>query len=47
MTSVLLGAGYEIGDKIGHTMAYVLLVLAILIFVWVMFKYLNTDELNG
>lgn len=47
MTSVLLGVGYEIGDKIGFFATYTLLILAAIIFIWVMFKYLNTDELNG
>lgn len=47
MTSIILGAGYEIGDKIGNIATYTMLILAALIFIWIMFKYLNTDELNG
>jgi len=47
MTSIILGAGYEMGDKIGNILAYTLLVLGVLVFIWVMFRYLNTEELNG
>lgn len=47
MTSIILGVGYELGDKIGNIATYTMLVLAVIIFIWVMFKYLNTEELNG
>ena len=47
MTSIILGAGYDMGDKIGNIITYVLLILAALVFIWVMYRYLNTEELNG
>lgn len=47
MTSILLGAGYEMADKIAGILTYSLTILFALVFIWVMFKYLNTDELNG
>lgn len=47
MTSIILGAGFDMGDKIGNVVTYTLLILAVLVFVFVMFRYLNTEELDG
>lgn len=46
MNPVLLNV-YEAGDKIGGIAAYALTIIGALIFIWVMFKYLDTSELNG
>lgn len=42
----LLSAAYDIGDKIGHTLAYVLLGLMLIVWLWIMFKYLDSKDLN-
>lgn len=45
MTSVLLNA-YDTGNAIGEVVTYVLLALMTIVWIWVMFKYLNTSDLN-
>ncbi len=48
MTSVLLqSAFYKIGDAIGSFSALGLTVIFVVIWIWVMFKYLNTSDLKG
>lgn len=42
----LLSAAYDIGDKIGHIGAYTLLGLMLIVWLWVMFKYLDSHDLN-
>lgn len=46
MTTILLGAGYELGDKIGVISGWALTIFFVIIWVWVMFKYLNTNNLK-
>lgn len=46
MTTSLLNAFYEAGDKIGHYASYAFLFLGCIILVLVMLKYLNTSDLN-
>lgn len=45
MTPVLLNM-YELGNKIGEFSTYLILVLMTIVWIWVMFKYLNTSNLN-
>lgn len=37
---------YELGNKVGGFSAYALAIVMALVLIWVMFKYLNTSELN-
>lgn len=46
MTTVLLGAGYELGNSIGVISGWVLTIAFVIIWIWVMFKYLNTSNLK-
>jgi len=46
MTSVLLNAIYNGGDKFGHVAAYVILGLMLIVWTWIMVKYLDTSDLN-
>lgn len=45
MTAMLLNA-YDTGNAIGETATYVILALMAIVWIWVMFKYLNTSDLN-
>jgi len=45
MTATLLNA-YETGNAIGATVTYSIVVIMAIIWIWVMFKYLNTEDLN-
>ncbi|PSK89314.1 hypothetical protein [Taibaiella chishuiensis] len=45
MTPVLLNM-YELGNKVGEFSAYALVVVMAIVWIWVMFKYLNTSDLN-
>lgn len=45
MTAQLLNT-YATLDKIGSTVNTVLVILFILIWIWVMYKYLDTSDLN-
>lgn len=48
MTSVLLqSAFYKFGDTLGAYSSIALVVVFVIIWVWVMFKYLDTSDLNG
>lgn len=42
----LLLTTYEIGDKFGHIAAYVILGMMLLTWLWIMFKYLDSRDLN-
>ena len=46
MTSVLLYSIYEAGNKVGEVSAYGLVILMAIVWIWVMFRYLNTKDLN-
>lgn len=46
MTSTLLASMYETGNVIGEVSAYGITILMAIILIWVMFKYLNTENLN-
>lgn len=46
MNQVILNALYESGNKLGEISAYGLTILMTIILIWVMFKYLNTKDLN-
>lgn len=46
MTSVLLSAAYDNGDKFGHIAAYTILVLMFIVWGWIMIKYLDSHDLN-
>lgn len=45
MTPVLLNA-YDTGNKIGEVITYGLVIVMAIVWIWVMFKYLNTSDLN-
>jgi len=45
MTTTLLNV-YDAGNKIGEVVTYVILALMTIVWIWVMFKYLNTKDLN-
>lgn len=45
MTSTFLNA-YDSGNVIGEAATYILLALMTIVWIWVMFKYLNTSDLN-
>lgn len=45
MTSVFLNA-YDTGNKIGEIATYVILALMVIVWIWVMFKYLDVSDLN-
>ncbi|WP_162902785.1 hypothetical protein [Taibaiella koreensis] len=45
MTSVLLNV-YDAGNKIGEIVTYSLVILMAIVWIWVMFKYLNTSDLH-
>lgn len=48
MTSVLLQSSfYKFGDALGAYSSIALVIVFVLIWVWVMFKYLDTSDLNG
>jgi len=46
MTSVLLNALYNTGDAVGKVSVYALTGLMAIVWIWVMFRYLNTKDLN-
>ncbi len=46
MQSLLLSNAYEMGNTVGHTAAWVLGILFLVVWIWVMFKYLDTSDLN-
>lgn len=45
MTSTILNV-YSAGNAIGEIATYTLVGLMAIIWIWVMFKYLNTENLN-
>lgn len=45
-TSLFLNSFYEIGNKVGEFMTWAFFYVGVIIFVWVMFKYLDTSDLN-
>jgi len=45
MTPVILNM-YELGNTVGEISTYVLLALMTIVWIWIMFKYLNTSDLN-
>lgn len=45
MTSTFLNI-YQKVDALGGTITYVILALMVLVWIWVMFKYLDTSDLN-
>ena len=45
MTSTILSV-YDTGNTLGEIATYVLVILMAVIWIWVMFKYLDTSELN-
>ena len=45
MTTTLLNV-YDTGNKLGEIATYVILALMTIVWIWVMFKYLNTKDLN-
>lgn len=45
MATVLLNA-YDTGNAAGEVVTYTLLILMVIAWIWVMFKYLNTSDLN-
>lgn len=45
MTSTFLNA-YDAGNKIGGVVTYSLVIIMAIIWIWVMFKYLNTSDLH-
>ncbi|WP_157977029.1 hypothetical protein [Taibaiella helva] len=45
MTAVLLNV-YDAGNKIGEIATYTLVIVMAIVWIWVMFKYLNTSDLN-
>jgi hypothetical protein len=45
MTSTILSA-YNAGNTIGEIACYTLVGLMAIIWIWVMFKYLNTEDLH-
>lgn len=47
MNTPLLLSFYEVGDKIGEFSADALSIVFALIWIFVMFKYLGTSDLNG
>lgn len=48
MTSVLLqSAFYKFGDALGAYSSIALVIVFVIVWVWVMFKYLDTSDLNG
>ena len=46
MTPTLLNSFYETGNVIGEVSAYGITIIMALVWIWVMFKYLNTENLN-
>ena len=46
MQSLLLNSVHEMGEKVGYFSAWVLGLLFVAIWVWVMFRYLNTSDLK-
>ena len=46
MTTSLLNSFYEAGNAIGVGAAWVMVILFAIIWIWVMFKYLDTSDLN-
>lgn len=48
MTSVFLqSAFYKFGNALGDFSGTALTVIFVIVWVWVMFKYLNTSDLKG
>jgi hypothetical protein len=45
MTPVLLNM-YELGNTVGEVSSYGLVIIMAIVWIWVMFKYLNTSDLN-
>ncbi|MFT4061292.1 MAG: hypothetical protein QM642_02935 [Edaphocola sp.] len=45
MTTTLLNT-YNTVNALGETMAYALVIVMAIVWIWVMFKYLNTSDLN-
>ena len=45
MTTTLLNV-YDTVNKLGEIVTYVILALMTIVWIWVMFKYLNTEDLN-
>lgn len=46
MTLNLLGAGYQMGNTIGVAAAWFFVILFSIVWIWVMFKYLDTSDLK-
>ena len=42
----LLNAFYEFGDKVGMISAYGLTIFGVIVWIWIMFKYLDTSDLK-
>ncbi len=47
MSTPILLSFYEVGDKIGEYSANALCIVFAIIWIYVMFKYLGTSDLNG
>lgn len=45
MTATLLNV-YDTGNAIGEIVTYTIIGLMVIVWIWVMFKYLNTKDLN-
>jgi hypothetical protein len=46
MTSLLLGIKYYTWDLIGHYSAYTIMIIGFIIWFWIMYRYLNSSDLN-
>lgn len=46
MQSVLLASFHDLGNAFGYGAAWVMGLLFVVVWVWVMFKYMDTSDLN-